>query len=87
MRADVCRFPLRFFRNSKMAAQRFEHFQYLLVIHCAIVEQIVTASVGASRSPHRQMRKYLPCGERFVMSLATVAKAKTRCFRNTYHES
>ena len=30
------------------------------------------------------MRRYLPCGERFVMSLATVAKTKTRCFRNTY---
>ena len=24
------------------------------------------------------------CGERFVMSLATVAKTKTRCFHNTY---
>ena len=41
-------------------------------------------SVGAGRSPRRQMRRYLPCGERFVMSLATVAKKKTRCFHNTY---
>ena len=46
MRADVRRFPLGFFRNSKMGAPRFEHFQYLLAIHCAIVEQIVTAIVN-----------------------------------------
>ena len=37
-----------------------------------------------SRMPRRQMRKYLPCGEKFLMSLATVAKTKTRCFHNTY---
>ena len=35
-----------FFSNSKMAAPRFEHFQYLLAIHCAIVEQIVMAIVN-----------------------------------------
>ena len=33
-------------------------------------------SVSAGRSPRRQMRRYLPCGERFVMSLATVANTK-----------
>ena len=49
----------------------------------SLAEQVV-ASVGAGRSPRRQMRRYLPCGERFVMSLATVAKTKTRCFHNTY---
>ena len=38
--------PLGFFRNSKMAAPRFEHFQYLLAIHCAIVEQGVIAIVN-----------------------------------------
>ena len=31
---------------SKMAAPRFQHFQYLLAIHCAIVEQIVIALVN-----------------------------------------
>ena len=41
-------------------------------------------SVGTGRSPRRQMRRFLPCGERFVMCLATVAKTKTRCFHNTY---
>ena len=46
MRSDVRRFPLEFSRNSKMAAPRFEHFQYLLAIHCAIVEQIVIAIVN-----------------------------------------
>ena len=46
MRADVRRFPFGFFDNSKMAAPRFEHFQYLLAIHCAIVEQIVMAIVN-----------------------------------------
>ena len=46
MRADNRRFPLGFFGNSKMAATRFEHFQYLLEIHCAIVEQIVIAIVN-----------------------------------------
>ena len=35
-----------------------------------------SGSVGAGRSPRRQMRRYLLCGERFVMSLATVAKTK-----------
>ena len=44
--ADVRRLPLGFFRNSKMAVPRFEHFQYLLAIHCAIVEQIVIAIVN-----------------------------------------
>ena len=47
-------------------------------------EERVNASVGAGRSPRRQMRRYLPRGERFVMSLSTVAKTKTRCFHNTY---
>ena len=46
MRADVLHFPLRFFRNSKMAAPRFEHFQCLFAIHWAIVEQIVIAIVN-----------------------------------------
>ena len=46
MRADVRRFPLGFSCNSKMAAARFEHFPYLLAIHCAIVEQIVIAIVN-----------------------------------------
>ena len=46
MPADVRRFPLGFFRNSKMVTPRFEHFQYLLEIHCAILEQIVMAIVN-----------------------------------------
>ena len=41
-------------------------------------------SVGAGRSTRRQMRRYLPCGERFVLSLATVAKTKIRSFHKTY---
>ena len=43
-------------------------------------------SVGAGRSPRRQMRRYFPCGERFVMSLATVAKTKTSRFRGKNRE-
>ena len=31
---------------SKWRRPRFEHFQYLLAIHCAIVEQIVIAIVN-----------------------------------------
>ena len=36
------------------------------------------SSVGAGRSPRRQMRRYLPCGEKCVISLATVANTKMR---------
>ena len=46
MRADVRRFPLGFFCNSKMATPQFEHLQYLLSIHCAIVDKIVIATVN-----------------------------------------
>ena len=59
----------------------------MLAIGQNIIISVLLGSVGAGRSPRRQMRRYLPCGERFVMSSATVAKTKTKCLRNTYEAS
>ena len=36
--------------------------------------------VGAGRSPHRQMRRYLPCGEGIVMSISHSGEDKNEMF-------